>query len=77
MKISLFLLALFLSFTPRTIAQTTPETLLQQGKTAYDRAEYSTAITTLKQAEQLFKSKQDLLSTAATRSEERRVGKEC
>ena len=68
MKIYLFLLALFLSFTLPTIAQTTPETLLQQGKAAYDRADYSTAITTLKQAEQLFKSKHDLLNTAATLS---------
>ena len=64
MKIYLFLLTLFLSFTLPTIAQTTPETLLQQGKAAYDRAEYSTAITTLQQAEQLFKSKQENILTS-------------
>lgn len=68
MKIHLFLLTLLLSFTLPTIAQTTPETLLQQGKTAYDRADYPTAITNLKQAEQLFTSKRDLLNTAATLS---------
>ena len=68
MRICLFLFALLLSFTLPSIAQTSPETFLQQGKAAYDRADYATAITTLKQAEQLFKSKQDLLNTAATLS---------
>ncbi len=65
-----FILSLFMWLIPlnlhQTLAQTAAEELLQQGKVAYDRADYSTAISKLQQAEKVFTDKRDLLNTAAT-----------